>query len=152
MVYYAYGSAIKFIQVLNVSSVENIEIEYKDADMDAIKGVYSITLGGREYIGDEIRWDEEGSDNFKIYNNGRNIHNDSDTEEDEEDDIEEDLEEEEEEEEEEEVEEEDQDDFTNRMCENGKCNKEFDLTEPHYYDEEQCVCYCCKECFDEDAN
>jgi hypothetical protein len=47
-------------------------------------------------------------------------------------------------------EEEDQDDFTNRMCENDKCKKEFDLTEPHYYDEEQGVCYCCKECFEED--
>lgn len=83
MVYYAYGSATKFIQVLNVSSVENIEIEYEDADMDAIKGIYSITLGGKEYIGDEIRWDEEGCDNFKIYDNGRNIHNDTDTEEEE---------------------------------------------------------------------
>jgi hypothetical protein len=38
------------------------------------------------------------------------------------------------------------------MCENRKCKKEFDLTEPHYYDEEQEVCYCCKECFDEDEN
>jgi len=40
-----------------------------------------------------------------------------------------------------------QDDFTNRMCENPACNKEFDLSDPHYYDEEQSVCYCCEECY-----
>jgi hypothetical protein len=53
---------------------------------------------------------------------------------------------------EEEEEEEDQDKFTNRMCENDKCKKEFDLTEPHYYDEEQGVCYCCKECLEEEED
>ena len=40
----------------------------------------------------------------------------------------------------------DQDNFTNRMCENPECNKEFDLADPHYYDEDQGVCYCCEEC------
>jgi hypothetical protein len=50
----------------------------------------------------------------------------------------------------EEEKEEDQDDFTDRICENHKCKKEFDLTEPHYYDEEDDVCYCCKECFEEE--
>lgn len=44
-----------------------------------------------------------------------------------------------------------QDDFTNRMCENQDCNKEFDLKDPHYYDEEQGVCYCCKECFESES-
>lgn len=39
-----------------------------------------------------------------------------------------------------------QDDFTNRMCENPECKKEFDLADPHYYDEDQGVCYCCEEC------
>jgi hypothetical protein len=89
MVYYAYGSVIKFIKVLDVSSVERIEIEYEDADMENIKGIYSLTCSSREYIGDEIRWDEEGCDTFKIYNNGRNINNDSDTEEEEEEEEEE---------------------------------------------------------------
>jgi hypothetical protein len=84
MVYYAYGSVIKFIKVLDVSSVERIEIEYEDADMDDIKGIYSLTSSGREYIGDDIVWDDEGCDTFKIYDNGINIHNDSDTEEEEE--------------------------------------------------------------------
>lgn len=39
----------------------------------------------------------------------------------------------------------DQDDFTNRVCEN--CSKEFDLSDPHYYDGEQGVCYCSEECY-----
>jgi hypothetical protein len=39
-----------------------------------------------------------------------------------------------------------QDDFTSRMCENPECKKEFDLADPHYYDEDQGVCYCCEEC------
>jgi hypothetical protein len=90
MVYTAYGSVIKFIRVLDVSSVERIEIEYKDATMEIVKGIYSLTFYTREYIGDEIRWDEEGCDKFKIYDNGRNIHNDSDTEEEEEEEEEED--------------------------------------------------------------
>jgi hypothetical protein len=59
-------------------------------------------------------------------------------------------EEEEPEEEAEDEEEEDQDDFTERICENRKCKKEFHLTEPHYYDEEEGVCYCCKECFEDE--
>lgn len=84
MVYTAYGSVIKFIRIFDVSSVERIEIEYEDADMENIKGIYSLTFGSREYIGDEIIWDEEGEDKFKIYDNGRNIHNDSDTEDEEE--------------------------------------------------------------------
>jgi hypothetical protein len=82
MVYTAYGSVIKYIQIIDVSSVETIEIEHKDADLENIEGIYSVKFGRRKYIGDEIRWDEEGCDNFKIYDNGRNIHNDSDTEED----------------------------------------------------------------------
>jgi hypothetical protein len=86
MVYTAYESVIKFIQVLDVSSVETIEIEYVDVDMEVVKGIYSLTFSGRKYIGDEIRWDEEGCDKFKIYNNGINIDNDSDTEEEEEED------------------------------------------------------------------
>ena len=86
MVYTAYGSVIRFIKVLDVSSVETIEIEYVNANMedDNIYGIYSVTSSGRECIGDEIRWDEEGGDSFKIYYKGRNIHNDSDTEEEEE--------------------------------------------------------------------
>ena len=47
--------------------------------------------------------------------------------------------------EEEEEEEEDQDDFTNRMCE--FCGEGFDLSDPHYYDEEDSVCYCSEVCF-----
>jgi len=85
MVYTAYGSVIKFIKILDVSSVERIEIEYEDADMENVKGIYSLTFYNREYIGDEIRWDEEGEDKFKIYNKGINIDNDSDTEDEEED-------------------------------------------------------------------
>jgi len=104
MVYTAYGSVIKFIKILDVSSVERIEIEYEDADMENVKGIYSLTFYNRKYIGDEIRWDEEGCDKFKIYNKGINIDNDSDTEEEEE---EEDTEEEEKEEEDEEQEKED---------------------------------------------
>jgi hypothetical protein len=88
MVYTAYGSVIKYIRILDVSSVERIEIEYEDADMENVKGIYSLTFYNREYIGDEIRWDEEGFE-FKIYDKGRNIHNDSDTEEEEEDEEEE---------------------------------------------------------------
>jgi hypothetical protein len=44
------------------------------------------------------------------------------------------------------IEEEYQDDFTERICENDNCRKEFHTYEPHYYDEEEEVCYCCKEC------
>jgi hypothetical protein len=43
---------------------------------------------------------------------------------------------------------EDQDDFTNRLC--GyypNCQNEFDLADPHYYDEEMGECFCCEECF-----
>lgn len=43
-------------------------------------------------------------------------------------------------------EDEDQDDFTERICEN--CNKEFDLKDDHYYDEENSCCYCSKECYE----
>jgi len=39
----------------------------------------------------------------------------------------------------------DQDDFTNRMC--GFCGEEFDLGDPHYYDEEESECYCSEVCF-----
>jgi hypothetical protein len=91
MVYTAYGSVIKFIKILDVSSVERIEIEYEDADMENVKGIYSLTFYNREYIGDEIRWDEEGCDTFKIYNKGTNIDNDSDTEDDEEEHPEDDI-------------------------------------------------------------
>ena len=40
---------------------------------------------------------------------------------------------------------EDQDNFTNRICEN--CSKGFDVSDPHYYDEEQGVCYCSEKCY-----
>ena len=85
MVYTACGSVIKFIKVIDVSSVERIEIEYVDANMndDNIYGIYSLTSSGREYIGDEIRYGDD-CDSFKIYDKGINIHNDSDTEEEEE--------------------------------------------------------------------
>jgi len=83
MVYTAYGSVIKFIKILDVSSVERIEIEYEDADMENVKGIYSLTFYNREYIGDEIRYGDD--DKFKIYNKGINIDNDSDTEDEEED-------------------------------------------------------------------
>ena len=46
------------------------------------------------------------------------------------------------------MEEENQDDFTERMCE--YCHKEFDLTDPHYYDNEKGICYCSKECYDKE--
>ncbi len=42
---------------------------------------------------------------------------------------------------------ENQDNFTERICENDNCKKEFHTYEPHYYDEETGVCYCCVECF-----
>ena len=42
---------------------------------------------------------------------------------------------------------EDQDDFTNRCCGWSDCNKDFDLADPHYYDEESSDCYCSEECF-----
>jgi hypothetical protein len=42
---------------------------------------------------------------------------------------------------------EDQDDFTNRMC--GNCDKEFDLSDPHHYDEEIGECYCSEKCLKE---
>jgi len=42
---------------------------------------------------------------------------------------------------------EDQDDFTNRSCGWRDCNKDFDLADPHYYDEESSDCYCSEECF-----
>jgi hypothetical protein len=51
-----------------------------------------------------------------------------------------------EEEEENDKEQEEQDDFTERMCE--YCHKEFDLTDPHHYDEEKGICYCSEECYD----
>jgi hypothetical protein len=40
----------------------------------------------------------------------------------------------------------DQDEFTNRSCE--YCSTSFDLKDPHYYDEENGVCYCNEECFE----
>ena len=46
----------------------------------------------------------------------------------------------------EEEDEEDQDNFTERICENDDCRKEFHTYEPHYYDEEEGVCYCCVDC------
>ena len=39
----------------------------------------------------------------------------------------------------------DQDDFTNRVC--GFCNEGFDLSDSHYYDEEEGECYCSEDCF-----
>jgi hypothetical protein len=45
-------------------------------------------------------------------------------------------------------EDEDQDDFTNRIC--GFCNKDFDLKDPHYYDEENGECYCNEDCYNAD--
>ncbi len=39
----------------------------------------------------------------------------------------------------------DQDDFTNRDCQN--CGKGFDLADPHYYDEENGECFCDEDCF-----
>ena len=41
---------------------------------------------------------------------------------------------------------ENQDNFTERICENDDCRKEFHTYEPHYYDEEEGVCYCCVDC------
>jgi hypothetical protein len=42
---------------------------------------------------------------------------------------------------------EDQDNFTNRVCGWHECRKDFDLFDPHYYDEEMGECFCCEECF-----
>jgi len=44
----------------------------------------------------------------------------------------------------------DQDNFTHRQCEYRECNNGFDLADPHYYDEDQGVCYCCEECYKND--
>ena len=47
----------------------------------------------------------------------------------------------------------DQDNFTNRVC--GyypECGKDFDLADPHYYDEDEGECYCCEECFKKEQN
>jgi hypothetical protein len=41
--------------------------------------------------------------------------------------------------------EDDQDNFTNRIC--GYCGKDFDLKDPHYYNEEVGECYCNEECY-----
>ena len=90
MTFTAYGCSIKFIKQIDVSSNETIEIEFHDADMCDIKAVYSITLKGRIWIGDDIEQDEDEPDNFKVLDGGVNIHCESDTEE-EEDEEEEDL-------------------------------------------------------------
>ena len=56
-----------------------------------------------------------------------------------------DEEDDDEDDEEDDEEEEDQDDFTNRSC--GYCPACFDLSDPHYYDEEDSCCYCNEDCF-----
>jgi hypothetical protein len=43
---------------------------------------------------------------------------------------------------------EDQDDFEDRMCE--LCDNQFTLKDPHYYDEENAICYCSEDCFKAD--
>lgn len=115
MSYTAYGCANKFIKQIDVSSNELIEIEYKDADMNIVKGVYSITLKGRIWIGDEIEWDEEGYDKFKVLDGGVNILCESDDEE--------------EEDEEEEDEEEETEKQRNESCVCEECNKTFIRTD-----------------------
>jgi hypothetical protein len=47
---------------------------------------------------------------------------------------------------------EDQDNFTNRVCGWHECRKDFDLFDPHYYDEEMGECFCCEECFKKEQN
>ena len=83
MTFTAYGCTIKFIKQIDVSSNETLEIEFHDADMCDIKAVYSITLKGRIWIGDDIEQDEDEPDNFKVLDGGVNIHCESDTEEEE---------------------------------------------------------------------
>jgi len=41
----------------------------------------------------------------------------------------------------------DQDDFTNRTCGYVKCQKDFELDDPHYYDSDEGECYCTEDCF-----
>ena len=41
----------------------------------------------------------------------------------------------------------DQDDFTNRTCGYVKCQKDFELDDPHYYDSDEGECYCNEYCF-----
>ena len=88
MTFTAYGCTIKFIRQIDVSSNETIEIEYRDADMCDVKAVYSITYSipagtRRSKIGDDIEWDEDEPDTFKVLDGGVNIHYESDTEEEE---------------------------------------------------------------------
>lgn len=88
MSYTAYDCSIKFIKQIDVSSNETIEIEFKDADMEIVKAVWSITYSipagtRRSWIGDDIEWDEEGCDKFKVLDGGVNILCESDTEEEE---------------------------------------------------------------------
>lgn len=40
---------------------------------------------------------------------------------------------------------------TTRVCEDATCGKEFSMYDPHYYDDDQCLCYCCEECYKNDS-
>ena len=88
MEYTAYGFTIKFIKEIDVSSNETIEIEYHDADMCDVIAVYSITYSitagtQRTKIGNNIEWDEDSPDNFRVLNEREYIPYESDTEEEE---------------------------------------------------------------------
>lgn len=40
---------------------------------------------------------------------------------------------------------------TTRVCEDATCGKEFSIFDIHYYDDDQCLCYCCVDCYKNDS-
>jgi hypothetical protein len=77
MVYNAVGIPNTwFIEVITITSHDNVIIQYEDDTKEVIDGIYMEHLCGngtftKEYVGDDIKWLDDYR--FIIYLNGENI-------------------------------------------------------------------------------
>lgn len=77
MVYNAVGIPTTwFIEVITITSHDNVIIQYEDDTKEVIDGIYMEHLCGngtftKEYVGDDIKWLDDNR--FIIYLNGENI-------------------------------------------------------------------------------
>jgi hypothetical protein len=100
MVYNAVGIPNTwFIEVINITSHDNVIIQYEDDTKEVIDGIYMEHLCGngtftKEYVGDDIKWLDDYR--FIIYLNGENFEGEEGEEEDNSDEEYEEVEEEEE--------------------------------------------------------
>lgn len=73
MEYYAYSCEESFIKTIQVASDSEILIEYEDKDFEVVKAVYlkKYDMKGNniKLIGNDIEWDEEEPNNFRVLNN-----------------------------------------------------------------------------------